>query len=109
MRTIVAVLVCGMLAIAGPAAAEPAGPKGDKCESSETGAKHQINGKNYTCDKCVYSSCNTSGGTVSGCTRTTYWSNCVEAASAITPGGGRMQLPPSVQPGQTQTKPKNAQ
>jgi hypothetical protein len=60
--------------------AEPKGPNGQKCDSSETGVKHDIKGKHYTCDKCVVSNCSTSGGQISNCTKTTYWSNCVAAA-----------------------------
>jgi len=76
-------LVCCllMLGLSAPAAAEPKGPSGQKCDSSETGVKHDIKGKHYTCDKCVVSSCGTSGGQISNCTKTTYWSNCTEAAA----------------------------
>jgi hypothetical protein len=69
-----------MVGISASAVAEPKGPNGEKCTSSETGVKHDIKGKHYTCDKCVVSSCSTSGGQISNCTSTTYWSNCVAAA-----------------------------
>jgi hypothetical protein len=71
-----------MLGLSAPAMAEPKGPSGQKCDSSETNVKHDIKGKHYTCDKCVVSSCSTSGGQISNCTKTTYWSNCVEAAAS---------------------------
>jgi hypothetical protein len=76
-----------MLGLSAPAMAVPKGPNGQKCDSSETNVKHDIKGKHYTCDKCVVSSCSTSGGQISNCTKTTYWSNCVEAAASIRPGG----------------------
>jgi len=97
------------LAISGmalPAKAEPKGPNGEKCSSSETGVKHDIKGVTYTCDKCVYSKCDTSGGQISNCQQVTYWSNCV-AASVSTPfgparAGGVLQNAP-VNPGAPST------
>jgi hypothetical protein len=71
-----------VLGLSAPAMAKPKGPNGETCSSSETNVKHDIKGKHYTCDKCVVSSCSTSGGQISNCTKTTYWSNCVAAASS---------------------------
>jgi hypothetical protein len=50
----------------------------DKCESTEHNVSHQINGKNYICDKCVVLGCDTSGPNIGKCTRTTKYTNCVE-------------------------------
>ena len=87
-----------ILAAIGSAVAEPKGPNGEKCDSSETGVKHTINGKEYTCDKCVYLKCDTSGGSISNCQRVTNWSNCEAAlgGATIRPGGGLM-APPAVE------------
>jgi hypothetical protein len=65
--------------------AEPKGKNGEACNiESKTGVSHTIAGKAYKCDKCVYSKCDASGGTVSNCQNITYWSNCVAAAGART-------------------------
>jgi hypothetical protein len=70
------------LMLSNPAGAEPKGKNGEACNvESKTNVDHTINGKKYKCDKCVYSKCDTGGGTVSNCQNITYWSNCVEAAS----------------------------
>lgn len=53
----------------------------DKCESTEKGISHEINGKKYVCDKCVVLACDTKGPTIGKCTRTTKWTNCVEPAA----------------------------
>ena len=53
----------------------------DKCESTEKGVSHQINGKKYVCDKCVVLACDTSGPNIGKCTRTTKWTNCVEPSA----------------------------
>jgi hypothetical protein len=37
-----------------PASAEPKGPNGEKCDSTETGVKHEIKGVQNTRDKCVF-------------------------------------------------------
>ncbi len=109
MRKLTILLLCTPLFLAGVAlhaAAEPKGPNGEKCDSSATGVTHQIQGKDYTCDKCVYLKCDTSGGQISNCTKTTYWSNCVAALSrppGVTLPGGigvlqqvpLQQVPPS--------------
>jgi hypothetical protein len=71
--------------------AEPKGPNGEKCDSSESGVKHDIKGKTYTCDKCVVLKCNAGGGQISNCTSTTYWSNCV--AAIVRPGRPVLRLP----------------
>lgn len=71
-----------ILATALPAAAVPKGSGGQTCSESESNAKHTIGGKNYTCDKCVYSTCDSSGGTLSNCKKVTEWSNCVAAAGS---------------------------
>jgi len=68
------------------AGAEPKGPNGEKCDSSQTGVKHDIKGVSYTCDMCVFTKCDTSGGQVSNCQKVTHYSNCV-AASISTPYG----------------------
>jgi hypothetical protein len=64
------------------AGAEPKGPNGEKCDSSETGVSHNINGKAYTCDKCVFTKCDTSGGQIGNCQKVTHYSNCVAAISS---------------------------
>jgi len=69
------------------AVAEPKGPNGQKCDSSETNVKHTINGKQYTCDRCVYTTCDSSGSTISNCRTVTNWTNCVAAADSSAPGG----------------------
>jgi hypothetical protein len=50
----------------------------DKCESTDHGVSHTINGKSYVCDKCVILGCETSGSNIGKCTRTTKYTNCVE-------------------------------
>jgi len=74
------------------AAAEPKGPNGEKCDSSETGVKHDIKGQTYTCDKCVYTKCDTSGGQISNCQTVTHYSNCV--AAMVKPGGSVVPVGP---------------
>jgi hypothetical protein len=109
--TLANVLLCSLLVVAAsvPAAAEPKGPNGETCSESKTGVQHEIKGKMYSCDSCTYSKCDTSGSTVSNCTKTTYYSNCVAAAgmssgpltdrlsdvppAAIDPGGTKPGLP----------------
>ena len=70
------VFCCALLSYA---VAEPRGPNGEACNSSETGVKHTINGKTYTCDKCVVLKCSSSGSQLSNCTSTTYYTNCSAA------------------------------
>jgi len=82
MACALALVVSGLALHAG---AEPKGPNGEKCDSSETGVKHDIKGKTYTCDTCVINKCDTSGGQISNCQKTTYYSNCV--AAIVKPGG----------------------
>ncbi len=53
----------------------------DKCESTEKGVSHEINGKKYVCDKCVVLACDTKGPTIGKCTRTTKYTNCVEPSA----------------------------
>ncbi|HTN71142.1 MAG TPA: hypothetical protein VMO00_08630 [Methylomirabilota bacterium] len=94
--------------VALPASAEPKGPNGEKCDSSETGVKHDIKGQSYTCDKCVYTKCDSSGKQISNCQTVTHWSNCV--ASIVTPGGkaavtGQMQNVPAYASPQTSPTP----
>ena len=78
------VLGLAVLSVAFHAAAVPKGANGETCSSSETGVKHDIKGKTYTCDKCVYNKCDGSGKEIK-CTKVTHWSNCV--ASVVKPGG----------------------
>lgn len=88
MRTFSALLFCCsiMLLLVRPADAHEAGA-GETCGSAEHNVAHTINKVNYSCDKTVCTKCNTGGGTISGCTQTTYWENCVQAArSGTTPG-----------------------
>jgi hypothetical protein len=82
MRRITALLLCAPLLLVAVAVAwaEPKGANGETCTSSATGVSHVINGKTYTCDKCVYSKCDTSGGSISNCQTVTHWSNCTAAA-----------------------------
>jgi hypothetical protein len=84
MRALKALPICWalVLALSGPVAAEPKGANGETCDSSETNVKHEIKGKPYTCDKCVYSKCDASGGQISNCQIVTHWSNCVAAAGS---------------------------
>jgi hypothetical protein len=56
----------------------------DKCESTEHGVSHTIDGKSYVCDKCVILGCETSGSNIGKCTRTTKYTNCVEPAKPAT-------------------------
>jgi hypothetical protein len=50
MRAVKVLLLCGtlVLSLSVLVMAEPKGPNGEKCDSSETGAKHDIKGKTYT-------------------------------------------------------------
>lgn len=81
MRSLNVFLMCSaiVLACAGPAAAVPAGPNGESCSSSATGVKRTINGQNYTCDKCVFTKCDTAGNEIKNCRTVTHYSNCVAA------------------------------
>jgi len=69
------------------AGADIKGPKGEKCESVESNSKHDIKGKPYTCDKCVYLQCDAgrSGTELKNCARVTYWTNCVEVPASPPP------------------------
>ena len=89
MRVINVLLICAGLitSVLDYAVAEPKGPNGQKCDSSETNVKHTISGKQYTCDKCVYTTCDSSGSTISNCRTVTNWTNCVAAADSSAPGG----------------------
>jgi len=100
MRALKALLICGtlVLAVALPAAAEPKGSGGQTCDESATGVSHKINGKNYTCDKCVYSQCDTSGGSISNCKRVTEYTNCVAAAGSSGVGPARVNVDRMEQP-----------
>jgi len=86
MRRLNALLVCCPLvfAVALPAAALPRGPNGETCASSETNVRHEIRGQSYSCDRCEYLKCNTSGTHIDNCQRVTHFSNCV-AAQATRP------------------------
>jgi hypothetical protein len=81
-----------MLAMTLTATAEIKGTGGQTCETSESNVKHTIAGKNYTCDKCVYSTCDSAGGTLTNCKRVTEWSNCVAAAGGNTGGVDRTKV-----------------
>ena len=100
MRALKALLICGtlVLAVALPAAAEPKGSGGQTCDESATGVSHKINGKNYTCDKCVYSQCDSSGGSISNCKRVTEYTNCVAAAGSSGVGPARVNVDRMEQP-----------
>ena len=75
-----------LVALVTPANAVPKGKNGESCNvSSETGVKHTIKGKDYKCDKCVYSKCIQQGDQLR-CGNETHWSNCEEVASR--PGAG---------------------
>ncbi len=83
MRALHVLLLCCLFAVASslPAAAAPkTSSTGAKCDESASNVKHQIKGKDYTCDKCVYSKCDTAGGSISNCQRVTEYTNCVAAA-----------------------------
>jgi hypothetical protein len=85
-------LLCGPLVLAGTisALAVPKGANGENCNvSSATGVKRTISGKDYVCDKCVYTKCDATGGQISNCRTVTHYSNC-EAAAAK---GGMQRLP----------------
>jgi hypothetical protein len=74
-------LFCGLIMVAGAgtALADITGPNGEKCDSTESQVKHDIDGKHYVCDKCVILSCDTSTKELKDCKQTTYWVNCTEA------------------------------
>jgi hypothetical protein len=88
----VLLIACSLvLLLSQPALAVPKGKNGESCNiSSDTNVDHTINGKNYKCDKCVYSVCSTSGS-ISNCQNVTHWSNCEEVASN-TGGGGKASV-----------------
>jgi len=69
---------CVLAAGSGIAFADIIGPNGEKCDSSESQVKHDINGKHYTCDKCGILSCDTSTNQMKDCKQTTHWVNCTE-------------------------------
>jgi hypothetical protein len=93
MRALKPLLLCFSLALAVPALAAPnTSSGGQKCEESSSNVKHNIKGKDYNCDKCVYSQCDSSGGSISNCKRVTEWSNCVEAAGSGAGGGGKVNV-----------------
>ena len=72
-----------MLAGALPASAAPkTGSGGQTCDESDSNVKHDIGGKPYTCDKCVFTTCDSSGGAITNCKRTTEYTNCVAAAGS---------------------------
>ncbi|MGH6736495.1 MAG: hypothetical protein ACRECX_10515 [Methyloceanibacter sp.] len=81
--------------LASSALAVPAGPNGETCSSSATGVKRTIQGKEYSCDKCVFTKCDTSGGEISNCRTVTHYSNCV-AALVKPPLGGILKAPSGV-------------
>jgi hypothetical protein len=82
MRILRICFVCGSFVLVGAlsASADIKGPNGEKCSSTETNVKHDIKGKHYTCDKCVFSKCDASGKVISSCQIVTHWANCVEAS-----------------------------
>jgi hypothetical protein len=101
MRVLNGLLLCSLLFAAPlPALAEQKGPNGEKCESSATNVKHDISGKHYTCDKCVFLKCAVSGDRIdlSKCQQVTHWSNCVEVAAT----------PPPKEPPPKATAPKDS-
>jgi len=82
MRACQALLLCLPLILAGAAQAAPnTSSGGQKCDESDSNVKHDIGGKHYTCDKCVYSQCDV-GSSISNCKRVTEWTNCVAAAGS---------------------------
>lgn len=88
MRALKILLLCYPLVLAGalPATAAPnTSSGGQKCDESDSNVKHNIGGKPYTCDKCVFTTCDSSGGAITNCKRTTEYTNCVAAAGS---GGG---------------------
>jgi hypothetical protein len=119
MRTSSAGLLCCLIILlfVRLAGAHEAGA-GETCGSVEHNVAHTINKQNYSCDKTVCTTCNTSGGTISGCTQTTYWENCVAAARGGTtaPGvrppasSGVLQAPsPPPKPNAPVVKPEGSQ
>jgi hypothetical protein len=72
-----AILVMFFVSLAGVATTRA----DEKCESTEHGVSHEINGKKYVCDKCVVLACDASGSTIGRCTRTTKYTNCAEPAT----------------------------
>jgi hypothetical protein len=110
MRMLKVLLVCGVAVVAGSALAAPNNSStGQKCEESASGVSHTIGGKNYTCDKCVFSQCSTTGNSISNCVRKTEWTNCVEAAGS---GGGngtnRVNVPNRMAPANNPQNPTGA-
>jgi hypothetical protein len=86
MRTFSTLLFCCsiILILGRPGDAHQAGT-GETCDAVEHNVAHTINQKNYSCDKTVCTACSSSGTTISGCTKTTYWENCVAAARGMPP------------------------
>ena len=115
MRLFKILLVCALIAGVGPAFAAPnTSSTGEKCAESASGVKHTINGKQYTCDKCVFLVCQPSGNQIV-CGNKTEWTNCVEAAGSGSgsglnraPGADRMAPPKNTpKPGQPAGTNKN--
>jgi len=103
MRMIKILLACGLIACICPAFAAPnTSSTGQKCEESASNVKHTIKGKDYNCDKCVYSQCDSSGGSISNCKRVTEWTNCVEAAGSGAGGPGKVNVDRMAPPKNTQ-------
>jgi hypothetical protein len=91
MRLLPTLLLSAALAFAAalPASADIKGPNGEKCDTATPGLKHDIKGKHYTCDKCVFSKCDASGKTIDleKCRQVvTHWTNCVEDVPASPSG-----------------------
>jgi hypothetical protein len=75
MKFLKALLIINSLVAASTATARAE----DKCESTEHNVSHSISGKSYVCDKCVVLGYDKSGPNIDKFTRTTKYTNCVEA------------------------------
>ncbi len=81
MRTLKMAL-CGSLLIALVMPAAAYQPRsGETCEATKAGVSHKIGDKSYKCDSTTCTSCDTSGGQIGTCVKTTHYDNCVEAAA----------------------------
>ena len=79
MRNTVTILTFLAFSLAGVSSslALPKGPRGENCNiSSANGVNHTIRGENYVCDKCVFTTCDTSGRKIENCKVVTHYSNC---------------------------------
>ena len=83
MRISKTLLGCSLLfALAAPAIAHEAGA-GETCQAVQHNVSHTINNKKYSCDATSCTKCDASGSAINNCVKTTYYENCVAAASTM--------------------------